>query len=494
MDLVCGNAMFRNNKKNETEDSYQALLANNMSINGKVEFTGKYFRAEGGVNLDYTRIGSYLDCREATFISTTTNDVRYDYAFAGGKLSVSGSIYMNDSFKAMGKVMLNEAQVGRNLLFDDGEIQNEHDIAFWGNHMNIAGGIYMNNFYSLGEFCLDNTCVGGDVLCKNSEFKNASTAVIKNSQADADQTNNGPYALSAEGIKIGGKALFEHLTIIGAFSFMHAEIKMRLVWKKIREQPNFSLFLAGAKIGVLDDEPESWPEQGNLRLTDLTYNYVEDLQPQNLKKRYTKWLRLTRQFRPQPYEQLADVLRKCGYEDEATEVMIEKNRRSRKDLPLKWWGREVQGQSQSFVRWILKFIQGLLVGYGYKPGYAAKWGIYIIFWGWFVFFMAFTENLMAPLDSENGDKNLYQIARLVENDVASSLGLTWYSLVYSLDTFIPIIQFQTSSYWLPTAYPGKSNQLDKWGFLICIYRWIHVFLGWVISSMFVIALGRFSQR
>jgi hypothetical protein len=479
MDLICKNAHFENNKKNILEDSYEALLINNMTIDGKVVLSGKKFQAIGGINLDYTRIGSYLDCEDATCIAPQTEEKKHSFAFAGGKLIVNGSIYLDDGFNAKGTVMLNEAQIGRNLVLNKGRITNGNNISLWGNQRKIAGCIFMEEFTSAGKICLDNACVGGSLLCRNSELKNGSPTDTKNFPVD-DKAKDGPYALSAEGIKMGGHAKFEHLDVAGVVSFLHAEIKMKLVWKKITKQPNFSLFLAGANIGVLDDEPESWPEHGNLRISDFKYNYIEDLKPENIKKRYTRWLRLTRYFRPQPYVQLAEVLKKCGLEDEAKEVMIEKNKR---------------GRSQSHFSKFLKFIHGLLVGYGYKPGRAAKYGFFFILIGWGIFFGAFKNNLMVPLDSKNGVGNLYQIAKLSDNGVDTSSGFGMYSLVYSIDTFIPIINFQASSYWLPTAYLKNSNkEVSSLGCFVCIYRWIHIFMGWLISSMFIVALGRFSQK
>jgi hypothetical protein len=70
-----------------------------------------------------------------------------------------------------------------------------------------------------------------------------------------------------------------------------------------------------------------------------------------------KWLRLQpyQEFFPQPYEQLATVLRNSGLDEQARRVLIAKNEQQRRftnRFSQDWW-------------WYNVF--GWLIGYGYAP-------------------------------------------------------------------------------------------------------------------------------
>jgi hypothetical protein len=110
------------------------------------------------------------------------------------------------------------------------------------------------------------------------------------------------------------------------------------------------------KVGTFWDEKTSWPKAGNLFLDGLVYDEIHHLAPLDAKSRIN-WLKRqpTGQFLPQPYEQLAGVLRKMGHEDEAANVMIEKNDDIARRIAFFHPGR-----------W-LQFFFKLFVGYGYRP-------------------------------------------------------------------------------------------------------------------------------
>src|SRR4029077_7125716 len=96
---------------------------------------------------------------------------------------------------------------------------------------------------------------------------------------------------------------------------------------EILEAEQTVLDLRQAQVKTFWDNEKSWPKAENLFLDGFRYERFYEEAPFEADTR-KKWLSLQPRdkFRPQPYEQLAAVLRQMGHEPEARQVMIEKNR------------------------------------------------------------------------------------------------------------------------------------------------------------------------
>jgi hypothetical protein len=135
---------------------------------------------------------------------------------------------------------------------------------------------------------------------------------------------------------------------------------------------NGMLSLAGAELGAIIDDPASWPAPGDLVLNRCLYGSLVGAATDPLLR--LDWLsrqspaRWGEDFWPQPYEQLAKVLREMGHDDDARAVLIEKDRlsrrarRARTKSPLY---RALMGVNDSFL--------GLATGYGRMPLLALVW-------------------------------------------------------------------------------------------------------------------------
>ena len=77
--------------------------------------------------------------------------------------------------------------------------------------------------------------------------------------------------------------------------------------------PQGLVTLSSASAGRLVDDMKSWPDE--IRIDNFTYGSFEQGAPLTSKR--LGWLRRQKEFSPQPYEQVLQVLRRMGYEKDA---------------------------------------------------------------------------------------------------------------------------------------------------------------------------------
>lgn len=592
MDLICTNGHFMSDKKIENEKYTPcAIKVDDVIIGGKVEMNGKNFIADGGVNFDDSKVNSYVEFDDGTFTHPKGDAEGERYAISAGKLHVGGSVYL-EGIDARGQTMLNDASIGRNLIFDRGKISSEgQQYALQAKQVKVAGTIYMNEgfvsdgeirlcratiganldckggkfkkasgendcslraalinvggsvkfcgdkdgnpFISIGEINMDYAIIRGNLDCQNGEFINQRNEIYR----QKEQTEK-KFALRAVGVRIDGSALFKKHLVDGIVSFQGATIGREFVWKEIRKSVNVSLYLDSAKAGVLEDDSESWPSDNMLQINDFQYQFLKGLGAEELKRRREKWLAIPRDFRRQPYEHLSAVLNRSGYEEESKLVLIAKNNKQT-DLPVRL-GKDIimnenpaqKGETQNLFTWTKMKLLKYLISYGYRPFRPLWIGLVLVSLGGIFFTLGFNNNLMVPIKNGPSQSFIYQIATIsphpeseqsdtVDSSVSSKSSpetqrestdknklkrpknlkpecwkyRIFYSLLYSLDTFLPVVNFQIANYWLPTAY----NQIQQsnpnwWGVGLCFYRWFLIVMGWIVTTLILAALGGIVRR
>ena len=115
-----------------------------------------------------------------------------------------------------------------------------------------------------------------------------------------------------------------------------AEVRNQFVWKKVRLSAGTYLNLRFTTVGVLSDEREGWPGKDMLFLDGFRYDRIDETSPLDR----LDWIRLQTEnhFLPQPYEQLATVLRNMGDSRRAIDVLIAKNDAEAKSTSRLWPG------------------------------------------------------------------------------------------------------------------------------------------------------------
>jgi hypothetical protein len=329
----------------------------------------------------------------------------------------------------------------------------------------IDGSIYLRyDFKADGVVDFKAARIGGDIDCSGAHFLRSENP-----------------ALSFNSAKIQGNVYFvEGFESDGEVNLVNSEMNgftMRdLSGKKT------TINLRSAKAAILHDDELSWPVEGHLFLDGLTYDRIFG-EPPAAAANPIQWLHRqpNDKFLPQPYEQLAAVLKNMGFEREARDVMLEKNRdhaEFTKTFSQEWW-------------WYNVF--GWLIGYGYAPSRAFFISVGMILLGWGVFRLGFTKKLISPTDDKAYKKEDGKLVLAANGDRTTSDDYPKFNaLIFSLESFTPLLKLDQSSNWTPNANSGAGVNLGRLrlttGGLLRMYLWFHIITGWVLTSLWVGAL------
>jgi hypothetical protein len=149
------------------------------------------------------------------------------------------------------------------------------------------------------------------------------------------------------------------------------------------------------------------------------------------------WLALQKRYSPQPYEQLASVLLKMGYKDEANAILYASKERERIEAASDWKRRV----------WLE--LLNLFIGYGYRIYLAVLWSLGFILVG-------------------------VVVLRLSGQGPANNMP---YGVVYSLDMLLPIVRLRESNYKIELAGPAR------------YYFYFHRLMGYVLGSFLIAGLS-----
>ncbi|MCP2339434.1 hypothetical protein [Actinomadura rupiterrae] len=197
--------------------------------------------------------------------------------------------------------------------------------------------------------------------------------------------------------------------------------------------------LNGARLTVLRDLPEKWPEA--LSTDGLVY---ETLQPALSARERLAWVeRLPLDQRPQACDQLAQMYVRLGMQSQAQRILYERERHQRqfKSPVARAWG----------------LVQDVTVGYGYRPWLAAAW---------VAFFLAIGTTVFA----------LHHPAPLKKDEAPH-----FNPFVYTLDLMLPLVT-------LGQKYAFNPKGLQQW------FSYVLVAVGWILVSTVAAGVTRTVSR
>lgn len=347
-------------------------------------------------------------------------------------LRVDYDLLLRNGFHATGEVRLLGAKIGGNLDCVNGHFSNPNGVALSIDGVDVGGDVFFSDgFQATGEVRLLGAKIGGNLECINGHFSNPTG-----------------YALNADGVEVKGSVfLREQFQAEGVVDFVAATVGWFFHWRNVKNPELCTLRLESARIGTLWDERDSWP--ATLYLDGLVYDRLDNEAPVGWKERL-KWLRLQDydKFVPQPYVQLGKVLNEMGHETDARKILIAKQ-----EDPARL---KAMTRAQRAGHHVL----GWTIGYGYQPWMALWWILGFMFIGTVFFWIG--------------------SARFAETKEGTAP--TFNAIVYSIDVFVPLVDLHQVKYRLPTGWWLRS------------YLWIHIGLGWVLTTLFVVGLTGLVRR
>ncbi|RJL31724.1 hypothetical protein [Bailinhaonella thermotolerans] len=319
-------------------------------------FCSRGFHVEGEMRLPGARLSGNLTIQDATLANPgglTLNLERATIANVEAHLVSEGEIRLV-GLQVQGRVDLNGTRAGGGAT----------GRAINGDGMVVGDALMLNHVRAEGEVRLRTARVGGRVLMFGGRFENPGGIAVRASRIEVGSDWFADQAVFHGELRISG-ARIGRLTMSGARLVNPAGPALRapsLTAEEIEfqpaERPEGEVNLRHAKLSVLRDRPETWPE--TLEAGGLVYETLEPVLPARDRLR---WL-ARGPFAAQPYEQLAATYTRIGHHLDARRVLYAKERRQRSTLgPL---GRA----------W--NVLQEVTVGYGFQPWRAALWLVVLL--------------------------------------------------------------------------------------------------------------------
>lgn len=264
--------------------------------------------------------------------------------------------------------------------------------------------------------------------------------------------------------------------------------------------PMFSgvLNLHNAEVDVLQDDPACWPAKGCLFLNGFRYRQLGSIKPGAAQAQERgRWLLLQPEqdlradFKPQPFEQLARVLRMTGHALEARRIGVLKQRMLRR-----------AGRIPLYIR-PFHWVFGLVVGYGYWTSRVLLWALLVVALGAGLFEAAWRGGAMTPAQPEVLVSEPWAACAATAPEAPSACWASsaagrdyepFDAALYSLDLFLPLIQLEQEAAWSPSPTRGPALfgvALGSWAWG---YRFFHELLGYVLSGFAAVGFAKLAER
>ena len=473
------------------------LDAHRLHCNGPLHLRAG-FQAAGLVDLSGAEIGGQLACAGGKFLAE-------DKALNCDAITVVASLFLSEGFEAQGKVNLVGAKIDGQLDCDRGKFLAER-MALNCNAITVGADVFLyKGFTAKGEVNLVRAKIDGLLDCYRGKFWAEGIAL------SCDVITVGADGFLRGEFEARGRINLNRAVITGDLEISGATLNTGLDAQRMRVRAGFfwrnvtgdgiAVDLRGAHVGTLVDAADSWKTVKNLDLSSFRCDRIEsDMDVQERFDWLAKHDAAARRFTPQPYVQLANVLRRQGFAGDAARVLM---RREDKQRAEEWdraitamdgtLRREFTGYAHVF-RPFLSLPFKWMFGYGHQPGRVLLWiaGILIVT-------AAFAQQIhihgqFAPTSSVvlisqdwldsfpteplHTDSPLWRAQMDAWAQTTSGRDYTSFSaFLYALDLFIPLDALGQEKNWAPSAERGGWGE---WGHRL---RWLVQMAGWVITAI-----------
>lgn len=451
------------------------------SINGralicKLDIYLENFSSSGEINFGSALIYGSIKCSNGKFRNETSKTLNFD------KANIQGSVFLDNHFESLGEVSFQAAKIGSNLECNNGKFINENLKALACNQVEIGGSVFLDkNFMVKGEVNFNSAQIENNIQCRRGKI-----------------INPDGFAFYFGDAKISGNVFFgDELHIEGNISFTSIEINKCVIFSDIYVKGIFDF--TSAKINIIEEIKNFWDKEDfkELHLDGFEYNHLSGVNLDSIT--LINWLSKMPKFKPQPYKQLAKVLRNMGHHEDANNIMIKYN-----DI--------ITSESENFFIKILKQIYGFTAGYGYKPLRVLG----TMFMVWFLcslfYWNASKVAVFAPTNplvfqkkdsyicnvNSNGTPLLdfFNYSKYnssnnwILNENLEGEYTTFNPFLYSLDVILPIVDLQVEKDWGQYVSPNDwtLNDITRW------LMWFEILFGWTYSLILVAILSGLAKN
>ncbi len=331
------------------------LNMDNLQVNGHLLMhEGAEFKE---VDLRNAKIGGHLDMTGTTFKGRLNMD----------NLQVDGQLFMNDGAKFK-EVVIRNAKIGGQLTMTGSTLSSLLNMSGM-----RAGHLFMHDGAKFEEVNLLGAKIGGQLAMDDSIFSGKLTMESLHVgehlyMRDVEFTKpvNMIFAKVFKGLDVSDST-FPSMDLTGA------EIKGELCLGSGEYPPakwasGAKLILRNTKAGALQDLEDAWPDE--LELDGFTYAALGGYatgESGSMAERDIKWLlvwlKKQKRHTPQPYEQLAKVLRESGHKDKSREILYACKEEERKNAK----------KNNNWLEYCKLSLLSLFVGHGYRFRLTAIW-------------------------------------------------------------------------------------------------------------------------
>ncbi len=385
----------------------------NAKIDGYLDMDDS--KITGRLDMDGLKLGGILLMNRGEFAEVVLRGAQVGY-----QLSMIGS-------KFSSKLDMDSLKAGSHLFMNDGEFDEVVLVS-----AQFGGNIEMDGSKFTGKLNMDSLKAGGYLAMRNAEFDKPVEFIFGEVGSVLDLSGS---KLST--VDLTGTVIRRELRLGSGTS--------PLRWPS-ESRPR--LTLRNTVVGAIQDLEDSWPANLRLVLVGFSYERLGGFGPRAVEHQigsretdwYVKWLARDEIYSPQPYEQLATVLRKMGHAGKADDILFNGRLRALREteMPLsqKLW---------QYSMW-------LFIGFGYRIYYALVWVAVFVFIGAWV------------------------IRQSVEGKKAGFR----YGFAYSFDNLLPIIKLREAHYEVDFAGGFRWERY---------FFYFHQIMGYVLASFLVAGLA-----
>lgn len=392
----------------------------------------------------------------------------------GQSLICDSDFCLKNKFKAKKEINLDTAIIRENLELTDGVFENINL-----SRVEVGKSLFLNSkFIAKGDLNLKSSKIGGSLYFSGGKFKTI----------ESNKIWIGGSVFLRDGFEASGEVNFHSCFIGKSFIFSNSN--------KIA-----SLILNSAQISRLNFDISNVK---NIDLDGCVYEHLNSIIFSQLVEKMPK----EDNFKPQPYKQLAKVLRNMGHNEDANNIMIKYNDELRK--------KDFLTCDRLFIS-ILKWIYGKTAGYGYKP--MKVLGTMFIVW-FFCSLFYWKASSVAVFAPSNPLIFQYKDYKVKIADEGTAIGdffnskdykctddtiecnnwtnsklldeeyTTFNPFMYSLDVILPIVDLQVEKDWgqYVSSNNGTLNDFTRW------LMWFEILFGWIYSLILVAILSGLAKN